>query len=159
MNLFLFCNKLYLNQHIYKLLTQFKRNDSVELTLCQFNKSTKILTYAGSKHALYLLKKNTTEIETIPQSKNFIGKPESDFEQHSVQLQEGDILYLSSDGYFDQPGGKNGRKMMRNNFLQKLSHLSPFDLPTQKEMLEKHFREWCNDKPQIDDVCVLGLKI
>jgi serine phosphatase RsbU (regulator of sigma subunit) len=81
------------------------------------------------------------------------------FETQSAQLQRGDKLYLTSDGYFDQFGGPAGKKYMKKRFYQLIQGLQSFDFADHKSKLENEFSTWKGDLPQVDDVLVIGIKV
>ena len=87
-----------------------------------------------------------------------------DFTNQEIQLQKGDILYLFSDGYADQFGGKNGKKLKYSAFQQVLFENTNKPMKQQQEVLEKTLFEWMHPKgkepyEQIDDITVIGIKI
>lgn len=81
------------------------------------------------------------------------------FTNHEIQLQKGDCLYLSSDGFHDQFGGEKGKKFMVKRFRELLLTNCNQSMSVQREILEKTFEEWKGDIKQIDDVTVLGIRI
>ena len=77
----------------------------------------------------------------------------------SITLNEGDILYLFTDGYADQFGGPKGKKFKYkplNEMLVANTHLS---LPEQHKLLKSTFDHWKGDLEQVDDVCVIGVRV
>jgi serine phosphatase RsbU (regulator of sigma subunit) len=90
-----------------------------------------------------------------------IGKYESQspFKTHQIVLEKGDTIYVFTDGYQDQFGGEKGKKLKSialKNILVSLYHL-PMD--EQKEQLEIEFNKWKGGLEQIDDVCIIGVRI
>ena len=81
------------------------------------------------------------------------------FTNHKIQLQEGDQLYLFSDGFADQFGGEKGKKFKYKPFKQLLLQNAGKPMPEQKAILEKTFDEWVRGYEQVDDVTVVGVKI
>ena len=63
------------------------------------------------------------------------GNEEKSFTNHRVQLKEKDMLYIFSDGYADQFGGPNGKKLKANGFKDLLTLYHAKDLKVQKEAL------------------------
>jgi phosphoserine phosphatase RsbU/P len=82
-----------------------------------------------------------------------------DFQQVEVILNPGDLFYLFTDGYADQFGGDKGKKMKYKPFKEKLLELSRVDLAAQREILATNFVNWRGDFEQIDDVCVIGVRV
>ena len=69
------------------------------------------------------------------------------------------IYYLFTDGYADQFGGSNGKKFKYKPLQEKLISLSGVTLDVQKNELNTIFDEWKGDLEQVDDVCVIGVRI
>ena len=69
------------------------------------------------------------------------------------------MLYIYSDGYQDQFGGAKGKKYKGANFKKMLLKISTETEPKQLSLIEKEFVYWMNDFEQIDDVCVMGVRI
>lgn len=81
------------------------------------------------------------------------------FTNHAMQLKKGDFFILCTDGYADQFGGEK-KKKFKNKTLQEL-HLSISDEPMdkQKMILQKTFEDWKGALEQIDDVCIIGVRL
>jgi len=133
--------------------------DGMDIALCALNKATKQLHYAGANNALWLVR-NGELIETKP-DKQPIGKYENlkSFTTHSVQLQEGDSVYIFSDGFADQFGGPKGKKFKYKPFKNLLVSIQDKSMEDQKNEINKVFEKWRQGLEQIDDVCVIGVRI
>lgn len=81
------------------------------------------------------------------------------FASKSHQLQPGDMVYLFTDGYADQFGGEFGKKYNYKSFQKLLESIAHLSMNEQKKELRKAFIEWMKDREQLDDVCVMGVKI
>ena len=135
--------------------------DGMDIALCCLNKTTNKLEYAGAYNPLWILRKDATEIEEIKANRQSIGKVEVPklFKSHSIQLQKGDSVYIFSDGFADQFGGEKGKKMMYRKFKNLLLDVVNTDLYTQKELINNYFEKWKGNMEQIDDVCIIGVRI
>ena len=69
------------------------------------------------------------------------------------------MIYLFSDGFADQFGGEKGKKMGYKKFKEKLLSLKDVSLNNQKTELTNTFESWMGNLEQLDDVCLIGLKI
>jgi hypothetical protein len=67
-------------------------------------------------------------------------------------------VYLYSDGYKDQFGGVNNKRLGSNSFGKLLHSISKFNLIAQREEIETNFLLWKGDYEQTDDVCVMALE-
>ena len=152
--------KIALNQNA----KEFERRDGMDITLCAFNSNTNEIQYAGANRPLWIYRKDKDyELEIIKATKFPIGGLELEenrvYQNHIVQVNEGDCLYLFSDGYADQFGGPKGKKFMLTNLQKTLLENVEKPMNTQKENLTTAFMDWKHDAEQIDDVLVIGIKI
>jgi len=74
-------------------------------------------------------------------------------------VNEGDQIYLFSDGYTDQFGGDNIKKFNRKRFRILLQSITSMKMNQQQKELELAFDNWKGSQEQIDDVCVIGVRI
>ena len=149
--------------------------DGMDIALCSLRfdveglnlnnpETTALLQYSGANNPLYIVTKNTEGIaelvETKP-NKQPIGKyfRQESFTNHEVELKKGDTVYVFTDGYADQFGGPKGKKMMYKPFKDLLLKIHDKSMDEQKEILEQHFNDWKGSLEQVDDVCVIGVRI
>ena len=137
-----------------------KTKDGMDMTLCSFNRRTLELQYAAAYNPLYIIRKG--ELIEHPANKfpigAFIGE-KKDFDNHVLQLQKDDIIYLFSDGYADQFGGPKGKKFMVGNFRKLLLEVSKYAINEQKQVLDKALTDWQGTHEQVDDVLLIGVKV
>ena len=81
------------------------------------------------------------------------------FTKYEVKLKKEDMLYIYSDGYQDQFGGERGKKYMGAKFKKQLLLMSKESEDKQLAILDERFSSWKKDYEQIDDVCVMGVRI
>ena len=81
------------------------------------------------------------------------------FTNKSVQLNKGDIIYLTSDGYKDQFGGPNNKKFKAKQLKELLIDNCNLSMKEQKDVLENTLVNWIGRGEQIDDITMLGIKI
>jgi serine phosphatase RsbU (regulator of sigma subunit) len=152
-----------LNRAIKRTLRQHQdgaTRDGMDVVLIQVD-GTKVH-YAGANRPLYVVKKNGTELIEHKATKNAIGGLTENgqiFEQHLFELEKGDIVYLTSDGYADQFGGENGKKFTTKKFKQLLQSIKDMPMKEQEVFLRKTMLEWRSHQDQIDDVLVIGIRL
>ena len=137
-----------------------ENKDGMDMCLCRYHKKTKTLVYAAANNALYVLRKG--ELQEYKADKQPVGiasGPPVQFHQHSLQLEEGDLLYLSTDGYADQFGGQKGKKFKYKQLEAMLTELSVLPLADQKTEIWNRLVQWKGNLEQVDDICMLGMKI
>lgn len=103
---------------------------------------------------------NLFEIKADKQPIGLYGKEQA-FSNHRIELNEGDQLYLFSDGYADQFGGKGekAKKFKASNFKRLILETSKKSAKEQGKSLENALNEWMGEYEQLDDVCVIGIRI
>jgi len=120
-----------------------------------------ILTWSGANNPLWIMEKETGLMKETIADKQPVGKSDNPtpFKTHSFKLKKGDVIYLFSDGYTDQFGGPKGKKFKRSNLNSFLTKISIESMEAQKVLIEKEFNSWQGDLEQIDDVCVMGVRV
>jgi len=133
--------------------------DGMDIALCNLEGTT--LKYAGANNPLWIIRKGANEIEEIKANKQPIGQfdnPEP-YTTHTLELEKGDSIYIFSDGYADQFGGEKGKKLKTANFKELLLSLQGEIMENQKKLIDVAFENWMGDLEQLDDVCVIGVRI
>jgi len=136
-----------------------ENKDGMDISMVRINLKTRETQWAGANNAVYFVSGNElTEIKPDKQPISYADnlKP---FTNHTFQLQKDDSIYLFSDGFEDQFGGPLGKKFMskqmKGAFLS-ISHLGTLE---RKERLNAIFEQWKGGLSQIDDVCIVGIKV
>ena len=152
-----------------------KVRDGMDISICVINKKNNRLEFAGANNALYLLRKSLTPLSAldsimdngdiffyeIKANKMAIGGGENvkGYNTHTVDLEEDDTVYLFSDGYADQFGGPKGKKFMYKPFKRMFLSIQDKSMENQLMHIDKTMREWKKDLEQLDDICVMGVRI
>lgn len=134
--------------------------DGMDMTLCAINYKTLELQYAAAFNPLYIIRKG--ELMLHPANKFPIGSyvgEKANFDNHSIQLEKGDQIFIFSDGYADQFGGPSGKKFMVGNFRKLLLQIADLNSFLQKEKLNETLLTWQGGQEQVDDVLVIGVKV
>lgn len=134
-------------------------HDGMDIAFCRINLKTLVLEYSGANNPVYIVSKE--DFRTLPSSRQPIGEypNRKDFDSTSLQLNPGDQVYLFSDGYADQFGGPSGKKFRSQKFRALIRTIADLPMKEQGDVLEKRFNEWRNELEQVDDVCVLGIRV
>ncbi len=153
-----------LRDHVKKSLRQTGKQDEakdgMDIALCVFNNDKKQLQYAGAYNPLYIIRNG--ELIQLKADRMPIGiyhKEKESFTNHVVELQSSDVIYLFSDGYNDQFGGKEGKKFMIKQFQSLIIEIHQKPLDEQKQILNNTFDNWKGNLEQVDDILVIGFKI
>lgn len=133
--------------------------DGMDIALCSLNLKTNELNYAGANNSLYLVRDG--KLSEVKADKQPIGiyVTKDSFTNHKINLQKGDAIYIFTDGYADQFGGEKGKKFKYEPFRKLLLDNENKPMDDQKEILDNSFETWKGSYEQVDDVCVIGVKI
>lgn len=136
--------------------------DGLDISLGVYNIKTKTFMYASAMQYFYIVRNN--ELMEYKGNRKPIGGTaamESSyyFTTHLFQLQDGDMIYFTTDGYIDQLQQSSEKRFGKVRFKQLLLLVS--DLPTneqKKNLIEQHTK-WRGNLPQTDDICLLGFRV
>ena len=154
-----------LSEKIIKSLNQ-KRSDSeskdgMDISILYFDKEKSSVEFAGAQNPLFIVR-NEVLLEYNPDMFP-IGISEIDkitpFTNTKIDLQKGDALYIFSDGFHDQFGGKQGRKFMKKQLREVFLSMKDKKMSEQENILETTFTNWKGNLDQVDDVLVIGIKV
>jgi serine phosphatase RsbU (regulator of sigma subunit) len=137
-----------------------QQKDGMDMSLCVWNKLDNTLEFAGANNPLWLLRGK--ELQEYKADKMPIGlylETETPFSSVTIQLQAGDIIYLSTDGYADQFGGPKGKKLKYKPLIESLIKNSALPMAEQKNILDSTFNDWMHKHDQVDDVSLIGVKV
>ena len=81
------------------------------------------------------------------------------YEAHTIHYQIGDTVYLASDGYQDQFGGKNDKKFMTKRLYTMLAQIHKMPLEKQKIHIENQLENWQANNNQTDDIMMIGIRL
>jgi len=160
-----------------------EQKDGMDMALCVIDTKTNKVEFSGANNPLYIVTKanklNINSNSTVKLNENLLEehngfnlfevKPNKmpiaiyvhmeDFNNNEIQLEKGDCIYMFSDGFADQFGGKKGKKFKYKPFKKLILGNSQKPMKEQHELLEKSFVQWHEGYEQIDDVVVIGLRI
>ncbi len=137
-----------------------KSLDGMDINLCLFDFEKLKVEYAGANNSLVIVRDvslQITKADKFPVGLHFGEiKP---FTNHQIDLKKGDMVYAYTDGYSDQNGGPKGKKF-KIKALQDL-FLTCALLPAveQKSIIESTYLQWKKEMEQVDDVCVIGIRV
>ncbi|NOZ46885.1 MAG: SpoIIE family protein phosphatase [Chlorobi bacterium] len=130
----------------------------LDIALCFIDVEKNILQYSGANNPLFIIRDHQLleyRANKNPVSFYFVDEK---FQNYSIQLQNNDIIYLFSDGYKDQFGGKLNRKFSFRRFKELLISIHNEPMSMQKEILLNTLNDWQGEQEQIDDITLLSIK-
>jgi serine phosphatase RsbU (regulator of sigma subunit) len=153
-----------------------EQRDGMDMSLIEINHEENQIQYAGAYNSLYLIRKNSVKAPDIADLNVMEGKDYTlydipadrmpiayyermdKFTTHRFQIEEGDQLYLYTDGYADQFGGEKGKKYKYKPFKRLILENAGLSMEKQNLILAQTLDEWQGDFDQVDDICMIGLK-
>lgn len=156
------------------ILLCFEKNVSLsrrtELAEAGVEVSSARITYAAANNAPVLVrKKPDTESIEAPVAEFIeapadrmpvgVGERQENFNLYTIEAKQGDMLYIYTDGYADQFGGPKGKKYMYKRLNTLLLELSTKSMNKQHQALSENFVSWKGQLEQVDDVCIIGVRL
>jgi serine phosphatase RsbU (regulator of sigma subunit) len=138
--------------------------DGMDIGLCMFDPENNKLEFAGAYNILYQIVNTPEGTFDLIEHKGdrmpvgIYDKPEP-FTNYSFDLTEGDTFYLSTDGYIDQFGGPNKKKLNKQNFKNLLLSIQHLNLTEQRLYIKEFLKSWIGTLEQVDDITVVGIKL
>jgi serine phosphatase RsbU (regulator of sigma subunit) len=155
-----------------------EQKDGMEMSIAIIHKAKKLLHFAGANNRLILVRNrnqlsgkepelespltgNDSYLFDIKGDRQPIGFywEEKKFTNHRFEVKEQDTIYVFTDGFMDQFGGEQRKKFKMHRFKELLLSLQKEPMHKQKQFLENAFYKWRGDIEQIDDLCVIGVRI
>ena len=157
-----------LDKEIVNALNQANNNneDGLDMAICRFDRNDdgkyRDVVYAGAKNSLYHYKALEQKTDTIAADRISIGgfnnTIEKKFTSHSLTVQSGDCLYMTSDGIIDQNNFER-KRFGRVRFVKTIEYNGQLDMQERKQVFEEILDEFMEGVEQRDDITIMGLKI
>lgn len=155
----------YLNKGVSDTLHQTYEESSVkdgmDIALCTWDKKANTLEFAGAFNPMYLFRNGQLNVirgDRMPVG-TFVGEEVVSFNNFEMPVQEGDVVYIFSDGFADQFGGPDGKKYKLKRFRDLLERVHTLPMDEQYESIFQELAEWQGDHEQVDDIMILGVRI
>lgn len=149
----------FVRQRLIDNINKDGQKDGFDGILLCFDRSNNSITYAAAHNNPIVIQNNN--LVELPAGRMPVGISESKttFQLFKLNAQKGDTIYLYTDGYADQFGGPKGKKLKYKQLNEILTANHSLSMHAQKEMLHKNFTAWKGQLEQVDDVCILGIKL
>jgi tetratricopeptide (TPR) repeat protein len=167
-----------LREHIVEALGQDREGepdkvkDGMDMAFCALNLSTLELQFAGANNSLFIARKKPADpavpLEEIAGDRMPVAIHErmDPFSTNTTTLEKGDIIFILSDGFYDQFGGPEGKKFKTRNLKNTLllAADTPFEereirIRTVLENWRRAGKEGSFLYEQTDDITVLAMEI
>jgi len=155
----------FINSELKKSLNKNKEDmplrDGMDIALCCIDTKGMLMEFAGANNPVYIVRGEEMIVlkadkQPITASRDSESRP---FTNQRIDLQKGDTIYLFTDGFADQFGGKEEKKFMYKRFKETLISIRGSSMEDQRKILETTFEKWKGNLEQVDDVLVIGIKI
>lgn len=134
--------------------------DGMDLGLCALNVNENILEFAGANSSLYLIQDD--ELLVLKGDKVGINaeyEVTNMYTNTEIEIQKGDVVYLTSDGYPDQFGGERYKKYTYRRMNELFQEIYKLPIEEQHDKIQRAFMDWKGDREQTDDVCLMGIRL
>lgn len=154
-----------LNERIREALHQGNDKDTearegMDISLCILDTASNVIQFSGANNPVYVIHDNA--LREYPADRIEIGSYSSEkqkFTNHEIVCSDGDVVYLFTDGFTDQVGGRDRKKYKSQKFREFLLSVHRKSLEEQKLLLENEIETWKGPYEQIDDILVMGIRI
>jgi serine phosphatase RsbU (regulator of sigma subunit) len=134
--------------------------DGMDASLISFNSDKSKMTYVAAQNPIWVIRNG--ELTEIKPEKMPVGKHDKEhvpFNGGEYDIQKGDQIYTLTDGFQDQFGGPKGKKFMVKKMREYVLSISSLSMAEQHQRITDTFSNWKGDVEQVDDVCVIGVRI
>ncbi len=125
------------------------------------NKQEGKIIFSGAETSLFY-RTNTQELTEIKGNRHSVGYRQSDsdyvFTDHTLTIESGLQIYLTTDGYVDQNGGEKGFPLGKKRFLKVAESCQSLPLNEQKAVFEAALLDYQGGHDRNDDVTVLSMR-
>ncbi|MEA2041219.1 MAG: SpoIIE family protein phosphatase [Bacteroidota bacterium] len=138
-------------------------DDGMDMSLCTINPKLKRFRFAGAKSHLYVMQ--DAKLKVLKATHHSVGgRPvridkNVEFSSYDFMYDNKTSIYMMSDGYIDQFGGKDNSKFNSDRFKKMLIENRALPMQQQKEVISNKLSEWKGDREQVDDILVMGVKL
>jgi serine phosphatase RsbU (regulator of sigma subunit) len=131
--------------------------DGMDISLLAVEGNT--YTWSGANRALWIARNGAMEIIRGDKQPVGLSDDPAPFTTQVLSVQKNDVLFLFTDGYADQFGGEHGKKFKTSSLQSLLLQHADAPMKTQQEIIVREFLQWKSGFEQVDDVCVIAVRI
>ncbi|HTL83276.1 MAG TPA: SpoIIE family protein phosphatase [Bacteroidia bacterium] len=134
--------------------------DGMDCVLCAYDFKKMIMEFSAANNPLWLIRdKQLQEFKPDKMPVGMHTDSMAPFSLQKIELKKGDIVYTFTDGYADQFGGPKGKKFKYKQLEETLLSICDLPMNDQKAILDKKFEEWRGNLEQVDDVCIIAIRV
>lgn len=138
--------------------------DGMDCSVMVFDFEKFQMQVAAAHNPVWIVRKENATVELIESGfdKMPVGKHAKDkdsFNEFTIPLKKGDMIYSVTDGFSDQFGGDKGKKFMQKRLKELLLTISAESASQQQAKLSQALNDWIGGLEQVDDITVIGVRI
>lgn len=145
----------------YRSENPSKGTDGMDVGICLVDRVEKTVVFSGARRLLTVITETGTE--DFHGTKRGIGEhylaETVHYTNASLQIADGAVCYLYTDGMPDQFGGDESKKLLRKRLMSWLNELQETPDELKLDVLMSRFAEWKGENAQVDDVCLIGFRV
>jgi serine phosphatase RsbU (regulator of sigma subunit) len=136
------------------------RHDGMDISVLVYQPKINRVQISGAGNPIIQIRNREIIVHKLDrQGVGGIHKSGHSYDMVEIDLKSDDCFYLFTDGYQDQFGGKNGKKFMRKRMYDCLLEIHNLPFSDQRKHLLQTFLQWKGKEEQVDDVCIIGVKL
>ena len=142
----------------------YNAQDGMDISLCLIDKNTRTIEFSGANNSIMIVGRDFQEIKAVPLSLGGVAYSKTydrnnPFKPETIRYEEGDILFMYTDGMLDQLGGSENRKFNKERFRNLLKQLYAMDLDRAVVTCDAFLSQWKMNNAQTDDILLFGTKL
>jgi serine phosphatase RsbU (regulator of sigma subunit) len=149
----------HVRRRLIEYVGQYGGQDGMDGILLMLDKEKRTIHYSAAHNPILEIENGILRVHSA--DKMPIGKGEQmvPFTLRHIEYKPGKMLYLYTDGFADQFGGPKGKKFKYKQLDEYLAAIVSFPLSEQSVKLGETFTQWKGALEQVDDVCVIGIRL
>lgn len=149
----------HVRKRLIQNISQEGGQDGMDGIVMCFDRILNTITYSSAHNAPVVIRNHQIIEYKADKMPIGMGIKTDSFTLKQIDFQKGDMIYMYTDGYADQFGGPKGKKFKYKTLNNLLAEISTEPLDVQRKKLDSTFEEWRGVLEQIDDVCIVGVRI
>jgi serine phosphatase RsbU (regulator of sigma subunit) len=137
-----------------------EQNNDMDIAFCRIDKDRKELVFSGANSTAYFIHEN--KLTELKGNKRAIGQDNeiiTQFSRTKLKYEQGDLLYLFTNGFADQFGGPDNKRYKTTRLKNLIINIHELSIDEQKVRIIEAFESWKGKAEQIDDVLLLGIRL
>lgn len=144
---------------LFRSSTENHIHDGMDISLCAMSHDKSTLYFTGANLPVTIIRNGDVfEIKGDRQHVGYSRKNE-EYTTQMIDIQKDDMIFMYSDGYQDQFGGPLGKKYMKRRLRELLIKIHNKPLEEQYDLIKLDFHRWKGEHHQVDDICMMGIRV